>query len=160
MRSAGPVESSADAEVGNGKKEKAALGNKKDSKLAHPVFHLAQLSGEHSGLLVCLLHRPVLQGARSSHPLHLTGKNTLLSADAVLILEHSLHFLSLPDVGDDGHLEALALQLGLAVDQGPDPDLSQAPGGQDATGGGNLGVVALVGGGLTRNRAGRVDRTL
>ena len=69
----------------------------------------------------------------------------------------SLDFLALPDVGDDGDLEALALQLGLAVDQGSDPDLSQAPRDQDATGGGNLGVV---GGGLTRNRAGRVDRTL
>jgi len=138
LRSAGSVQASADAEVGNGKKENATLGNEKDSKLAHPVFHLTQFSGEHSGLLVCLLHRPVLQGARSSHPLHLTGKNTLLSADAVLILEHSLHLLALPDVGDDGHLEALALQLGLAVDQGPDPDLGQAPGGQDATGGGNL----------------------
>ena len=157
MRSAGPVQASADAEVGDGKKEKAALGNKKDSKLAHPVFHLAQLSREHSGLLVCLLHRPVLQSARSSHPLHLTRKNALLSANAVFVLEHSLDFLALPDVGNDGHLEALALQLGLAVDQGSDPDLGQAPRDQDATGGGNLGVV---GGGLTRNRAGRVDRTL
>jgi len=116
LRSAGPVESSADAKVDNGKKEKAALGDEKDSKLAHSVFHLAQLSGEHSGLLVCLLHCPVLQSACSSHPLHLTGKNALLSANAVPILEHSLNFLSLPDVGDDGHLEALALQLGLAVD--------------------------------------------
>jgi len=160
LRSAGSVQASADAEVGNGKKENATLGNEKYSKLAHPVFHLAQLSGEHPRLLVCLLHcSSVLQGARSSHPLHLTGKNTLLSADAVLILEHSLRFLALPDVGDDGHLEALALQLGLAVDQGPDPDLGQAPGGQDATGGGNLGGV-VDGGGLTRNRAGRVDRTL
>lgn len=157
MRSAGPVESSADAEVGDGKEEEAALGDEKDSKLAHSVFHLAQLSGEHSGLLVCLLHCPVLQGARSSHPLHLTRKNALLSANAVFVLEHSLDFLALPDVGNDGHLEALALQLGLAVDQGSDPDLSQAPRDQDATGGGNLGVV---GGGLTRNRAGRVDRTL
>ena len=116
MRSAGPVQSSADAKVGDGKKEKAALGDEKDSKLAHSLFHLTQLSGEHSGLLVGLLHCPVLQSARPPHPLHLTGKNALLSANAGLILEHSLHFLALPDVGDDGHLEALALQLGLAVD--------------------------------------------
>ena len=155
--SAGSVESPAYAEVSNGKEEKAALGDKEDSKLAHPVLHLAQLSGEHSRLLVCLLHRPVLQSACSSHPLHLTGENTLLSADPVLVLEHSLHLFFLPHVGDDGQLEALALELGLAVDEGAHPDLSQAPGGQDTTVGRDLGGV---GGGLTRNKAGRVDRTL
>ena len=117
------------------------MGDEQDSKLAHSVFHLAQLSGEHTGLLVCLFNCPVLKGACSPHPLHLTCKNALLSANATFVLEHSLDFLALPDIGDYGHLEALALQLGLAMDQGSDPDLSQAPRDQDATGGGNLGVV-------------------
>jgi len=144
LMSAGSVESPAYAEVSNGKEEKAALGDKEDSKLAHPVLHLAQLSGEHSRLLVCLLHRPVLQSACSSRPLHLTGKNTLLSADPVLVLEHSLHLLSLPHVGDDGQLEALALELGLAVDEGAHLDLSQAAGGQDTTVGRDLFVTVRV----------------
>ena len=139
MRSARPAEPSVDAKVGDGEKEKAALGDEEDAKLTHSVFHLAQLPGEHSGLLVRLLHGAVLQHAGSPHSLHVAGKHTLLPASAVLVLEHGLHLLALRNVGHDGHLEPLALQLGLPVHQGPHPHLCLASRAQDAIVGRDLG---------------------